>query len=152
MKFSSAITRQSALHVLVRTNGPLFQTFIKNIVPLRTDYLCNSSTTQLHTPLFCRQKFQQCRRKGRRIETVRTRTMMTTFRPTQRRSRWSLRSGHYRPRTKHLCVKLHHFRSYVTEGKVSIHPISTHLQPADMLTKPLALDLLERFRKIVMGW
>ncbi len=30
-----------------------------------------------------------------------------------------------RPRTKHLNVKLHHFRDYVTRKEISIHPIDT---------------------------
>ena len=31
----------------------------------------------------------------------------------------------YRRRTKHLNVKLHHFRSYVESKQILIHPIST---------------------------
>jgi hypothetical protein len=58
----------------------------------------------------------------------------------------------YRPRTKHLCVKLHHFRHYVEAGRITVLPISTELQPADMLTKPLNDVLHKRHRKTVMGW
>ena len=58
----------------------------------------------------------------------------------------------YRPRTKHLNVKLHHFRDYVVREEISIHPIDTALQPADYLTKPLSQDLLEQHRKSVQGW
>ena len=58
----------------------------------------------------------------------------------------------YRPRTKHINVKLHHFRDYVVRGEISIHPINTTLQPADYLTKPLAQDLFEQHRKRVLGW
>lgn len=59
----------------------------------------------------------------------------------------------FRPRTKHLNVKLHHFRSYVDEKKeITIHAIKTTEQPADMLTKPINEELLTKFRKIVMGW
>lgn len=57
-----------------------------------------------------------------------------------------------RPRTKHLCCKLHHFRDYVNRGEVTIHKIGTELQPADCLTKPLARDLMVRHRKFLMGW
>jgi hypothetical protein len=57
-----------------------------------------------------------------------------------------------RPRTKHLNVKLHHFRDYVERGEISIHPISTNDQLADMLTKPVNQSILERHRPIVMGW
>lgn len=58
----------------------------------------------------------------------------------------------YRARTKHLNVKLHHFRSYVERKEISIHKIDTLQQPADFLTKPLSQELLERHRKTVMGW
>ncbi len=58
----------------------------------------------------------------------------------------------YRPRTKHICTKLHHFRDYVTRGRISIHPIDTLKQPADFLTKPLNIELLIRHRNEVMGW
>jgi hypothetical protein len=33
----------------------------------------------------------------------------------------------YRPRTKHLNVKLHHFRDYVTRGEITINPIDTKI-------------------------
>ena len=58
----------------------------------------------------------------------------------------------WRPRTKHLTTKLHHFLSYVNSDKISIHKIHTSLQPADILTKPLNSDLLKRHRKTIMGW
>jgi hypothetical protein len=58
----------------------------------------------------------------------------------------------FRPRMKHLNVKLHHFRDYVDRNEISIHPISTTLQPADFLTKALSRFLLERHRFTVMGW
>ena len=57
-----------------------------------------------------------------------------------------------RPRTKHINVKMHHFRSYVTSGDITIHPISTHEQPADYLTKPVNAKLMTKFRKMIMGW
>jgi hypothetical protein len=58
----------------------------------------------------------------------------------------------YRPRTKHICTKLHHFRDYVMRGEISIHPIDTKKQPADFLTKPLNEELLVVHRETVMGW
>ena len=58
----------------------------------------------------------------------------------------------YRPRTKHINVKYHHFRDYVARGEVTIHPIGTDKQPADMLTKPLNEQVLSKHRKFIMGW
>jgi len=58
----------------------------------------------------------------------------------------------FRPRTKHINVKLHHFRDYVTRGMVVIEPIRTKHQLADYLTKPLTAEVLCPLRKRVMGW
>jgi hypothetical protein len=63
-----------------------------------------------------------------------------------------LRHKKYRPRTKHLLVKLHHFCNYVTCGEISIHPIWTHDQQADYLTKPVNESTLVKLRGLVQGW
>jgi hypothetical protein len=57
-----------------------------------------------------------------------------------------------RPRTKHLNVKLHHFRDYVTRKEISINPIDTSMQLADYLTKAVNWVTLTRLRPLVMGW
>ena len=58
----------------------------------------------------------------------------------------------YRPRTKHINVKYHHFRDYVSRGDVKLYPINTTRQPADILTKPVSSELLRRHRLKIMGW
>ena len=58
----------------------------------------------------------------------------------------------YRPRTKHLNCRLHHFRTYVESGAISIHKIDTYHQPADLLTKPLNQEDFCRHRLTMMGW
>jgi len=58
----------------------------------------------------------------------------------------------YRPRTKHLNCRLHHFRTYVDNGEISKHKIGTYYQPADILTKPLNEDDFTRHRMRMMGW
>jgi hypothetical protein len=58
----------------------------------------------------------------------------------------------FRPRTKHINVKMHHFRDYVERKEISIHPIRSLDQPADFLSKPLNETLLAKHRKTVMGW
>ena len=62
------------------------------------------------------------------------------------------REQKYRPRTKHLNNRLHHFRSYVDDGTISVHHIDTELQPADYLTKPLNEETFVRHRKTIQGW
>ena len=58
----------------------------------------------------------------------------------------------FRPRTKYINVKLHHFCDYVSNGDITIESISTLHQLADYLTKPLTAEILEPLRRKVMGW
>ena len=58
----------------------------------------------------------------------------------------------YRPRTKHLNNRLHHFRDYVSRGEINIVKVNTLDQLADILTKPVDYETLVRLRKRVMGW
>jgi len=62
------------------------------------------------------------------------------------------RTPKMRPRTKHINVKLHHFREHVEKGMISIHAVSTLQQLADIFTKPLGIELFCRFRKAILGW
>ena len=58
----------------------------------------------------------------------------------------------YRPRTKFLNVKLHHFRDYVERGEMTIHKVLTHDQCSDSLTKPLVEVTHKKHIKKVKGW
>ena len=58
----------------------------------------------------------------------------------------------YRPRTKHICVKYHHFRQHVKNKTIYIKAINTNEQQADIFTKPLSLEKFKKFRKLIMGW
>ena len=58
----------------------------------------------------------------------------------------------YRPRTKHLNIRLHHFRSYVQDGTISISKIDTNDQIADIFTKPLTTPKFIKLRKQIIGW
>ena len=57
-----------------------------------------------------------------------------------------------RPRTKHINLRYHHFREHVTRGDISIHPIATSDQIADIFTKPLSSDTFEKHRLTLLGW
>jgi hypothetical protein len=61
------------------------------------------------------------------------------------------RTPKMRPRTKHMNLKYHHFRDAVSSGLVGIHAIRTYDQIADIFTKPLAVDLFQKFRLAIMG-
>ena len=57
-----------------------------------------------------------------------------------------------RPRTKHINLVYHHFRSFVKEGKVKIIQVRSGNQLADIMTKPLCRNLFQKFRKKILGW
>ena len=55
-----------------------------------------------------------------------------------------------RPRTKHINIIYHHFRTFVQDGKITIWAINTNDQPTDMLTKPLQVAKFVKFRKLLI--
>jgi hypothetical protein len=57
-----------------------------------------------------------------------------------------------RPRTKHLCISMHHFREYVSAGKITLEHVSTTEQTADIMTKPLPRQAFLYLRKKLCGW
>ena len=57
-----------------------------------------------------------------------------------------------RPHTKHLSVRLHHFRSHVVSKAITIEHVSTKEQLADTFTKPLARVQFSKLRDRLMGW
>ena len=57
-----------------------------------------------------------------------------------------------RPRTKHICVRMHHFREYVRSGKISIHKVPSKFQLADIATKPQPQDLFQFQREALLQW
>jgi hypothetical protein len=56
------------------------------------------------------------------------------------------------PRTKHIALKYHHFRSFVSNGSIDIEHIGTSEQTADLLTKPLTTEIFLYLRKKLIGW
>ena len=63
----------------------------------------------------------------------------------------------FTPRTKHIAIKYHHFRSrvqtnYNPKGDIRIKYIHTKQQLADIFTKPLDNDTFFNLRKMLNGW
>ena len=56
-----------------------------------------------------------------------------------------------RPRTKHLAIRLHHFKEHVGRD-VDIEKVSTDEQHGDMETKSLPSEKLSYHRFFVQGW
>ena len=57
-----------------------------------------------------------------------------------------------RPRTKHLSIRLHHFRSHIVNKIISIEHVSTKEQLADIFTKPLPKVQFCKLRLDLMLW
>ena len=62
-----------------------------------------------------------------------------------------------RPRTKHIALKYHHFRSHIKtssnpNGTITIAYIPTKDQQADIFTKDLPQAMFEHLRIRIMGW
>ena len=62
------------------------------------------------------------------------------------------KSPKFTPRTKHIAIKYHHFRSFVQDGTIDIRSIDTKEQIADIFTKPLPEASFVYLRKLLMGW
>ena len=58
------------------------------------------------------------------------------------------------PDSRKVNLNYFHFLEYTSrdDAPFSFEKIDTEEQPADMLTKPLALELLVRHRKWLLGW
>jgi hypothetical protein len=56
------------------------------------------------------------------------------------------------PRTKHIAIPYHFFRTKVTELEITVLPIDTNDQLADQFTKGLRAEDFVRGRKQIMGW
>jgi len=56
------------------------------------------------------------------------------------------------PRTKHMSVKCHHFRSMVASRTLKIEKTSSENQLADFLTKQSSVELYLAHRMAIMGW
>ena len=58
----------------------------------------------------------------------------------------------FSPRTKHIAMKYHHFRSHVKSGRVDIHYRPTGDQLEYNLTKPQSNELFFSLRYMLCGW
>ena len=56
-----------------------------------------------------------------------------------------------RPRTKHINIKYHHFRSAVRTGRISVESIGTKEQLADIFTKALDQNQYQYLRRKLMN-
>ena len=56
------------------------------------------------------------------------------------------------PRTKHIAIPYHFFRSKVANGEIKILSVTTDNQLADQFTKGLPQEKFQNDRKQLIGW
>jgi hypothetical protein len=56
------------------------------------------------------------------------------------------------PRTKHIAIKYHWFKSHIQPGEIEVRRIDTKIQKADIFTKGLTKTEFENKRAMIMGW
>ncbi len=61
-------------------------------------------------------------------------------------------SQKFMPWMKHIALKYHHFKQYVKSGKIQINYMHTELQQANILTKPVKIELFPKQCYMLMGW
>ena len=62
------------------------------------------------------------------------------------------KSDKFTPRTKHIALKYHHFKTFVKNDRITIDYCRTEDQKADLFTKPLSDELFFRLRYMLSGW
>jgi hypothetical protein len=62
------------------------------------------------------------------------------------------RTPKFRPGSKHINVKYHHFHDSIESGKIFMFPIDTKEHQADILTKLLDEKAFVYLGQLIMGW
>jgi len=60
--------------------------------------------------------------------------------------------SNFKPRTKHISLKFHHFQDQIRSGNLRILKVESAENWADIFTKPLGRLKFEYLRRLIMGW
>ena len=60
--------------------------------------------------------------------------------------------SNFKPRTKHIALKWHHFWDYVLNYTLQIIKVATDDNIADIFTRPLVQTKFEKLWYLLMGW
>ena len=58
----------------------------------------------------------------------------------------------FTPRTKNIAIKYKHFRKHMADKTISLFPINSKDQLADIFTKPLDRVIFTKLRMLLMVW
>jgi hypothetical protein len=61
-------------------------------------------------------------------------------------------SQKFTPQTNQIALKYHHFKKYVESGEILVNYIHAEMQQADILTKPIKIELFPKLCYMLMGW
>lgn len=114
-----------------------------------SEYIALSSA--LREVIYIMNLLNEIRQRGFKVNTSTPSIKCKVF--EDNRSCIEIATNHKtRPRTKHLSIRLHHFRSFVVSKQITIHHVSTRDQLADIFTKPLPKAQFKVLRDQFMGW
>ena len=112
------------------------------------EYICLSQALRKAIPIM--RLVQEMKERGYPTGSTKPTVLCTAFEDNQSACALAMTPA-IRPRTKHINNKYHHFRSFVGTY-IDVQHVSTTLQTADTLTKPLGAELFVFHRKRLMGW
>ena len=120
-----------------------------------SEYISLSQATR--TVLFLIELFKEIKNEGFDFVFPTTKVFATCFEDNAGCLELA-RAPKLRPRTKHIAVKYHHFRSHVynkqsnPDGCLHLRYVGTKDQLADIFTKGLSEASFEKLRAIICGW
>jgi len=60
--------------------------------------------------------------------------------------------SNFKPRTKHIALKFHHFKDKISNGSLQMVKVATDLNIADLFTKPLVRYNFKKLWMLLQGW
>ena len=111
----------------------------------------------LREVIFMENLLSEMKQKGVRLVEQQSRVMIRVFEDNVGAIELA-KLPKLRPRTKHIAIQYHHFRSWTSEDaqgnppRIKVEHIRTSEQEADIMTMPLAIGSFEYLRKLLLGW
>ena len=94
---------------------------------------------------------EELRQKGFDMPSVKTKARYKVFEDNSGAIEIA-KEEKFRPRTKHINIKYHHFWSLVQNGTIVVLPIKSEDNPADILTHPVNVEQLSKHVTTLMKW